>query len=152
MGMTNSSLPTQSRVVLPVAEKAYVEIDNGIWCNGEAVIIDSWNHVFKPDSKDWIKKGGTPKSRVGILSKAYRNRLDMTDPNTGLTYAELIAANMIDLALSDSKLSVSAASELADRTEGKSSVGINITDNDFTINIVHVGRDGEAKALPSTSD
>jgi|SRR5215467_5695148 len=60
--------------------------------------------------------GGRPKSK--LLSEAYRSKLAELVPgdHKGRTYAELICDKMIELA---AKGKVQAASEIADRVEGK---------------------------------
>jgi hypothetical protein len=73
------------------------------------------------------KKGqsGNPKGkpRALILSDAYRHRLEDTFPGSNHTWAEEIAERMAKMALRQ----VTAAIELADRTEGKAPQALRVT-------------------------
>ncbi len=72
--------------------------------------------------------GGRPKTR--LLSEALRNRLAQTvdhDP-TGRTFAEAIADNLVRIATSQGPSAVHAASEIADRIEGRSRQSIEFSD------------------------
>jgi Family of unknown function (DUF5681) len=62
---------------------------------------------------------GRPKST--LLSKAYRELLETTCPSDShaRTYAMLIAERLVKQAVTNEKYCVSAAAELADRTEGR---------------------------------
>lgn len=59
---------------------------------------------------------GRPKHK--ILSKAYKHMLAQIEPDSGMTYAELIALGQITSAIY--KGNTAAAKEIADRTEGQS--------------------------------
>ena len=77
--------------------------------------------------------GGRPKSR--ILSEALRNRLAEVKPDdpAGRTYAEVVAANLIELACGHGPGAVHAANEIADRIEGRAPQHIAISD--FTLEL-----------------
>ena len=64
--------------------------------------------------------GGRPKSR--LLSEALRSRLAEVKPGdpASRTYAEVVAENLIEIACSEGLGAVHAASEIADRLEGRS--------------------------------
>ena len=64
--------------------------------------------------------GGRPKSR--LLSEALRTRLGEIKPGdpAGRTYAEIVAENLVEIACSEGPGAVHAASEIADRLEGRS--------------------------------
>ena len=72
--------------------------------------------------------GGRPKSR--LLSEALRTRLAEVKPGdpAGRTYAEVVAENLIDIACSEGPGAVHAASEIADRLEGRSRQSIEVAD------------------------
>lgn len=72
--------------------------------------------------------GGRPKSR--LLSEALRTRLAEVKPDdpTGRTYAEVVAENLIQIACSQGPGAVHAASEIADRLEGRAPQSIQISD------------------------
>jgi hypothetical protein len=72
--------------------------------------------------------GGRPKSR--LLSEALRNRLAQTvdDDPAGRTFAEAIAHNLVRIATSQGPSAVHAASEIADRIEGRSRQSIEFSD------------------------
>ncbi len=72
--------------------------------------------------------GGRPKSR--LLSEALRTRLAEVKPGdpAGRTYAEVVAANLIDIACTEGSAAVHAASEIADRLEGRSRQQIEVAD------------------------
>lgn len=72
--------------------------------------------------------GGRPKSR--ILSEALRNRLAEVKPDDPhqRTWAEMIAANLIEIAASKSPNAIAAANELCDRAEGRPSQHVQISD------------------------
>jgi hypothetical protein len=63
--------------------------------------------------------GGRPKSR--LLSEALRSRLGELKPGDpeGRTFAEVIAANQIEIACSRGPGAVTAMGEIADRCEGR---------------------------------
>ena len=72
--------------------------------------------------------GGRPRTR--LLSEALRTRLaevKLDDP-AGRTYAEVVAENLIDIACSEGAAAVHAASEVADRIEGRSRQSIEVAD------------------------
>jgi Family of unknown function (DUF5681) len=73
--------------------------------------------------KGWMPgKSGNPSGRPKnkLISEAYRKMLECEVPNDpqGRTYAELIADRMVAEAVKG-RNKVNAASEIADRTEGK---------------------------------
>ena len=72
--------------------------------------------------------GGRPRTRV--LSEALRNRLAEIKPGdpAGRTYAEVVAENLIEIACSEGPGAVHAASEIADRLEGRSRQSIEVAD------------------------
>jgi hypothetical protein len=72
--------------------------------------------------------GGRPKSR--LLSEALRTRLAEVKPDdsAGRTYAEVVAENLIEIACSEGPGAVHAASEIADRLEGRAPQHIAISD------------------------
>ena len=72
--------------------------------------------------------GGRPRSR--ILSEALRAKLAEIAPNDpeARTHAEVLAANLIDLACSRERNAVAAASEIADRVEGKAHMSLAFSD------------------------
>ena len=76
---------------------------------------------------------GRPKSKQ--LSKAYREILLSTIPGDpfGRTVAEVIAQSMAHSALAGN---VSAASELADRTEGRPPVAIDVTEHNPLLDLI----------------
>ena len=67
--------------------------------------------------------GGRPKSR--LLSEALRTRLAEAKPGdpAGRTYAEVVAENLVEIACSERPGAVHAASEIADRIEGRAPRG-----------------------------
>jgi hypothetical protein len=71
--------------------------------------------------------GGRPKSR--ILSEALRNRLAEVKPDDPQqqTWAEAIAANLIEIATSKSPNAIAAANEVCDRAEGRPSQHVQIS-------------------------
>ena len=72
--------------------------------------------------------GGRPRSR--LLSEALRTRLGEVKPDdpAGRTYAEVVAENLIEIACSEGPGAVHAASEIADRLEGRSRQSIGVAD------------------------
>ena len=92
--------------------------------------------AFDPDigkATQWRKgqsgnAGGRPKSR--LLSEALRSRLAEVKPDdpTGRTYAEVVAENLIEIACSEGPGAVHAASEIADRLEGRSRTQVEFAD------------------------
>lgn len=72
--------------------------------------------------------GGRPKSR--LLSEALRTLLAEVKPgdSAGRTYAEVIAANLIEIASGEGPGAVHAANEIADRIEGRAPQSIQISD------------------------
>jgi hypothetical protein len=72
--------------------------------------------------------GGRPKSR--LLSEALRVRLAEPKPNDplGRTYAEVVAANLIEIACMQGPGAVTAMGEIADRVEGKARQEIAVAD------------------------
>ena len=64
--------------------------------------------------------GGRPRSR--LLSEALRTRMAEVKPDdpAGRTYAEVVAENLIEIACTEGPGVVYAASEIADRLEGRS--------------------------------
>ena len=72
--------------------------------------------------------GGRPKSR--LLSEALRAQLGQIKPDDpeGRSYAEAIAANMIAVACSPGSNAVTAASEIANRLEGRSMQRLEVND------------------------
>jgi hypothetical protein len=71
---------------------------------------------------------GRPKSR--LLSEALRTRLGEIKPGdpAGRTFAEIVAENLIEIACSEGPGAVHAASEIADRLEGRSRQSIEVAD------------------------
>jgi len=63
--------------------------------------------------------GGRPKAR--LLSEALRSRLAEVKPDDplGRTFAEIVAANLVEIASSEGPGAVHAAAEIADRIEGR---------------------------------
>ena len=72
--------------------------------------------------------GGRPKSR--LLSEALRSRLAEVKPGdpAGRTYAEIVAQNLVEIACSEGPGAVHAASEIADRLEGRSRTQVEFAD------------------------
>jgi len=72
--------------------------------------------------------GGRPKLR--LLSEALRTRLAEVKPGdpAGRTYAEVVAENLIEIACSEGPGAVHAASEIADRLEGRSRTQVEFAD------------------------
>ena len=71
--------------------------------------------------------GGRPKSR--LLSQALRDRLaDRPDDPEQRTWAEAIAANLIEIAASNSPSAIAAANEVCDRIEGRPPQHLQISD------------------------
>jgi Family of unknown function (DUF5681) len=72
--------------------------------------------------------GGRPRSR--LLSEALRSRLAEVKPDdpAGRTYAEAIAASLIEIACAEGPGAVHAAGEIADRIEGRSRQQIEFSD------------------------
>ena len=72
--------------------------------------------------------GGRPKSRV--LSEALCTRLAEVKPGdpAGRTFAEVVAENLIEIACSEGPGAVHAASEIADRLEGRSRQQVEFAD------------------------
>ena len=72
--------------------------------------------------------GGRPKSR--LLSEALRTRLGEIKPGdpAGRTYAEIVAENLVEIACSEGPGAVHAASEIADRLEGRSRQQVEFAD------------------------
>lgn len=92
--------------------------------------------MFDPDigaGTRWKKgtsgnPGGRPKSR--LLSEALRTRLAEVKPDdpAGRTYAEVVAENLVQIACSEGAGAVHAASEIADRLEGRSRTQVEFAD------------------------
>jgi hypothetical protein len=93
--------------------------------------------MFDPDigkTTRWKKgqpspnPGGRPKSR--LLSEALRTQLAEVKPDdpAGRTYAEVVAENLVEIACSEGPGAVHAASEIADRIEGRAPQSIAISD------------------------
>lgn len=103
-----------------------VEIDDAVSMRGDVLILNF--EAIGPkghtsEKKPWLFRPGesgnpTGRPQIKLLSKAYRRRLSELSPD-GRTYAEVIAGNIIELAMGETRLTIQAASELADRTEGK---------------------------------
>ena len=72
--------------------------------------------------------GGRPRTR--LLSDALRTRLAEVKPDdpAGRTYAEVVAENLVEIACSEGPGAVHAASEIADRLEGRSRQSIEFAD------------------------
>jgi Family of unknown function (DUF5681) len=72
--------------------------------------------------------GGRPRSR--LVSDALRSRLAEVKPDdsAGRTFAEVVAANLIAIACEQGPGAVHAASEIADRLEGRSRQQIEFAD------------------------
>lgn len=72
--------------------------------------------------------GGRPKSR--LLSEALRTRLAEVKPDDPQkrTWADVVAMNLIEIACSEGPGAVHAASEIADRLEGRSRQSIEFAD------------------------
>src|SRR5215831_1942714 len=72
--------------------------------------------------------GGRPKSR--LLSEALRSRLAQIkeDDPEKRTWAEIIAANLIEIASSKSSNAIAAANEVCDRAEGRPAQHLQISD------------------------
>jgi hypothetical protein len=72
--------------------------------------------------------GGRPKSR--LLSEALRTRLAEVKPDDPQrrTFAEVIAANLIEIACSRSAGAVTAVNEIADRIEGRPTQRLDVND------------------------
>jgi hypothetical protein len=72
--------------------------------------------------------GRRPKSR--LLSEALRTRLAEVQPDDPATrtYAEVVAENLVEIACSEGPGAVHAASEIADRLEGRAPQHIAISD------------------------
>lgn len=72
--------------------------------------------------------GGRPKSR--LLSEALRNHLGQIKENDPeqRTWAEAIAANLIEIAASKSPSAIAAANEVCDRAEGRPPQHLQISD------------------------
>ena len=72
--------------------------------------------------------GGRPRSR--LVSEALRTRLAEVKPNdpAGRTYAEVVAANLVEFACTEGPGAVHAASEIADRLQGRARQSIEVAD------------------------
>ena len=72
--------------------------------------------------------GGRPKTR--LLSEAFRARLAEVVPGDrrGRTYAELIAENVVEIALGEGSAAIAAANEIANRIEGRATQSIQVSD------------------------
>ena len=72
--------------------------------------------------------GGRPKS--SLLSEGLRTRLAEVKPGdpAGRTYAEIVAENLVEIACSEGPGAVHAASEIADRLEGRSRQQVEFAD------------------------
>jgi hypothetical protein len=72
--------------------------------------------------------GGRPKSR--LLSEALRIRLAEHKPDDpdGRTFAEVVAANLIEIACAQGRSAVTAAAEIADRLEGRPMQRLDVND------------------------
>jgi hypothetical protein len=79
--------------------------------------------------------GGRPKTAA--LTRAYRNLLDEVCPSDpeGRTYAQLIAARMIRLAIGGN---VQAAAEICDRVEGKPRMSIGLHREEEAIDVYSI--------------
>jgi hypothetical protein len=93
--------------------------------------------VFNPGvGKDtrWKKGGPSPnpggRPKSAVLSAALRAKLSQVKPDDpeGRLYAEVVAANLVELACSQSRNSVAAISEILDRTEGRPHQSLAIAD------------------------
>jgi hypothetical protein len=89
--------------------------------------------TFDPDigkTTQWKKgqpspnPGGRPKSK--LLSEALRARLAeiKSDDPQSRTFAEVLAQNLIELACSQGRSAVAAASEIGDRAEGRAHMSL----------------------------
>jgi hypothetical protein len=82
----------------------------------------------------WKKGGPSPnpggRPRTKMLSDALRSKLGEHKPGDpdGRTYAEVVAANLVELACSQGRNAVAAISEIVDRTEGRARQSIEIAD------------------------
>jgi hypothetical protein len=72
--------------------------------------------------------GGRPKSR--LLSQALGKKLAEVKPDDPehRTYAEVVAANMVEIACAQGRSAVTAAAEIADRLEGRARVSVEFAD------------------------
>jgi hypothetical protein len=102
-----------------------IEIDDSVSVKGNVVIVDftlvgpkQHPSETRPDLYH-PGESGNPAGRPVLISKAYKKRLSDVNPETGKTHAEEIAENVITLAEGQTRLAIQAASEVADRTEGK---------------------------------
>lgn len=126
--MSNNTSPHNGDSSVNQATSQLIEIEPGIGIRDDVVVVDfdvigpkghpsHYNpSLFRPG--ECRNPGGRPKLK--LLSKAYRNLLAAVNPETGHSYAEDIAQDMIAVAMERSRLKVQAASEIADRTEGRS--------------------------------
>jgi uncharacterized protein DUF5681 len=100
--------------------------------------------MFDPDigkTTRWKKgqsspnPGGRPKSR--LLSSALGAKLAEVKPDDreGRTYAEVVAANLIAIACSQDHSAVTAATEIANRLEGRSTQRVEL--NDITADLAN---------------
>jgi hypothetical protein len=65
-----------------------------------------------------------------LLSEALRDRLGEVKPDdpAGRTFAEIVAANLIEIACTEGPGALHAASEIADRLEGRARQQVEIAD------------------------
>lgn len=102
-----------------------VRIDSNRDTNGQFKRGNKLGHRFRPGESG--NPGGRPK--IKLISQAAREILAQPVPHDrlGRTYAELIA---VALATRASRGNVAAASELADRSEGRPRVAVEIDQHD----------------------
>lgn len=72
--------------------------------------------------------GGRPRSR--ILSEALRAQLGQLKPDDpqGRTFAEIVAANLVEIACSSGPGALAAANEITNRLEGRAHQSVEISD------------------------
>ena len=77
-----------------------------------------------------VRSGREAEVSVLIRSEALRTRLAEVKPDdpAGQTFAEVVAANLIEIACSEGPGAVHAASEIADRHEGRSRQSVEVAD------------------------
>ncbi|MBZ5721181.1 MAG: DUF5681 domain-containing protein [Acidobacteriia bacterium] len=93
--------------------------------------------IFDPDigkATRWRKgqpspnPGGRPKAKVLSLALGAKLAEIKPDDPEGRSYAEVVAANLVEIACSQSRSAVSAAAEIADRLEGRPMQRLDVND------------------------
>ena len=72
--------------------------------------------------------GGRPKTKVLSLALGAKLAEIKPDDPSGRSYAEVVAANLVEIACSQNRSAVTAAAEIADRLEGRPMQRLDLND------------------------